>query len=258
LALALLLIKPQYLALPVLVLLLHRRWRALAALTAMGLGLLVISLALVGWEGLLNYAQLTLGTLSWQDSFSVSPQRMHTWRGFLQLMLQTDDAAAVQTAWLAGAALAALVALASWRTRWNPASPRFDLQWALLAVAIPFVSPYANFHDLSLLVVAGVLVARSARQTWIAALPIVGYLSMVGTELSGPIWHLQLSVLFLAAAIALLGWSLLIGSASRLEVFAEISSLSRRALAVEPRAKDSRSAVGEHFVQAGRTAHDLQ
>ena len=110
--------------------------------------------------------------------------------------------------------MATLVGLVSWRGKWNPNSARFDVQWAVLALATLFVSPYANFHDLSLLLVVGVLTTRARSARWdraavpimLAWLPIVGYASILATQLSAPTWHVQLSVLFLAGSIALLGW----------------------------------------------------
>jgi hypothetical protein len=214
LALALLLIRPQFILLPALLLVVHRRWRAVGTLACVGVALFIVSLALVGWDGLVSYAQLVTGTLNWQDSYSISPERMHTWRGFLQLLLQTDDPSPVHAAWVAGALIATLIALISWRGKWDPTSARFDVQWALLVVASLFVSPYANFHDLSLLLVAGILATRARSVNWdrasvptlLAALPLVGYASSLATQLSAPLWHVQLSVVFMAASIAVLGW----------------------------------------------------
>ena len=208
LALGLLLIRPQFLLLPVVILTLHRRWRALWWLASVSVALLAISLAVVGWDGLVNYTLLLTGTLNWQDSYSISPQRMHTWRGFLQLLMRTDDPAPVEPEWLIGALVAAFVTLAAWR-KWDPTGPRFDLQWALLIVASIFISPYANFHDLSLLVVAGVLATRAGatRQSLLVSmLPVVGYISVLATQFSEPLFHVQVSVLFMAAAISILAW----------------------------------------------------
>jgi glycosyl transferase family 87 len=214
LALALLLIKPQFLLLHALLLVMHRRWRALLTLIAAGTALLAVSFALVGWEGLLSYWQLISGTLNWQDSFAISPQRMHTWRGFLQLLARTDDPAAVQAPWLIGCLLATVAVLYAWRGHWRPDTARFSVQWAVLCVAVLFVSPYANFHDLSLLIGAGVLLARTASPDlyprsarWLLApLPAVGYLSAIATQISESAWHVQLTVVFMGAALGACSW----------------------------------------------------
>ncbi|HEX8969737.1 MAG TPA: glycosyltransferase family 87 protein [Chloroflexota bacterium] len=214
--LAILLAKPQFLVLPALVLLIHRRWRAIGALVGISVVLGLVSIALLGVDGMSSYVGLTTGTLGWQDSLAISPQRMYTWRGLLQLLWQTDDPAPVQGYWLAGALLATLVTLAAWTRswKWNPAGAGFDVRWAMVTVAALFTSPYANFHDVSLLVVAGVLTARAAVADWqpgsarraLAALPVVGYLSVLATQLSAPVWHLQLSVMCMLVAIGILGW----------------------------------------------------
>ena len=214
LALALLLIKPQFVLVPALLLVVHRRWRALGTLIAAGTALLAACLALVGWEGSLSYWQLISGTLNWQDSFAISPQRMHTWRGFLQLLARTDDPAAVQGAWLIGALLAITAVLYTWRGHWRPGAARFSVQWAVLCVAVLFVSPYANFHDLSLLIAAGVLLMRTASGDvysrsvrWLlAALPVLGYLSAIATQISESAWHVQLTVVFMGAALVACSW----------------------------------------------------
>src|SRR5205823_426081 len=87
-------------------------------------------------------------------------------------------------------------------------------QWAVLSLATVFVSPYANFHDLTLLLVVGVLATRARSAHWarpsvpavLAVLPIVGHVSILATQLSAPTWHVQVSVLFMAGSTALLGW----------------------------------------------------
>jgi hypothetical protein len=129
---------------------------------------------------------------------------MHTWRGFLHLHLGTDDVVQVQMWWLLGVLAALGLLLWGWRGLWRASSPRFDLQWALLVGVALFTAPHANFHDLSLLLVPGALVARyllarrpaTRREQLLVVLPLLGYVVPWITPLETPQVRLQLSVLF--------------------------------------------------------------
>ena len=210
--LALLLVKPQLLLAPALALAWRRRLQALAGLALGGAALFGASLALVGWEGLEGYARLTVGASSWGEAYGVHPQRMHTWRGFLHLLLGTNDPSEVQPWWLLGVVLALGLLLWTWRGRWNPQSQHFALQWATLVVVMLLISPHVNFHDLSLLMVPGVLLARylaSLEQAGrldkvLTRLPLVGYLATWMALFASSDLRLQPSVLFMLLALLML------------------------------------------------------
>jgi hypothetical protein len=207
--LALLLVKPHYVLVPALALAWQRRRRALAGL-ALGCSiLLLVSLLIVGWSGLEGYVHLLLSAFGSGETRVTHPQRMHTWLGFLYARLGMDQAPAVRNWWLLGDALALGLLLRGWRRPRDSASPRFDLQWALLAVVMLFVSPRAYFHDASLLIVAGVLIVRYLAihgrrghlDKLLAALPLVGYLAIWATLTAFTYLRLQLSVLFTLLAL---------------------------------------------------------
>lgn len=178
-----LLIKPQLLLLPTLVLLAHRRWRALGGLTAASLGALLVSAVIVGPGGLLGYLRLLLAIPSWGDAYGVHPRAMFTWRGSLDRLLATDGSALVDLGWAHGATAAVAAVWWIWRGQWSPASPHFDLQWAALVLATLFTSPHGNSHDLSLLLVPGTLAIRylqsSQSATRLRAGWSVGYVALI-------------------------------------------------------------------------------
>lgn len=213
--LSVLMVKPQLLLVPALALAWQRRVLALSGLALGAAALLAASLLLVGWQGLEGYVRLLVAASSWGDAYTMHPQAMHTWRGFLHLLLGTDDGAQVQVWWLLGIALALGVLLWAWRGPWSTSSSRFDLQWALLVLATLFTSPHANFHDLSLLLVPGILVARCTacgeesgwRKYGLVALPLLGY-AAVQTSLSvSSRLPLQPSVLFTLVGLIVLSWA---------------------------------------------------
>jgi len=216
LGLALLLARPQLVIVPALILVWKRRLRALAGL-ALGTGILMsLSWLLVGWQGLLSYGRLLVSAFTWGNAYALHPQRMHTWRGFLHLLLGTDDPAQVQIWWLVGVAMAIGLLLWAWRRPWDARSPRFDLQWSFLVLVTLFTSPHLYSHDLSLLVVPGALVARylaaqpsrGLRHRLLALLLPLGYLMPVATLLWAIRLRLQFSVLFYMLAIFILLWAL--------------------------------------------------
>lgn len=213
--LTLLLVKPQLALVPALALVWKRRLRALGGLALGGAAALLISLLMVGWDGLQGYLRLVLAASSWGDAYTIHPRAMHTWRGFLHLLLRTDNLADVQPWWPLGVAVALGLLLWGWRGRWSAASSRFDLQWALLVVVVLFTSPHANWHDLSLLLVPGALVVRyladggqaGVQYKLLVALPFLGYLAVWANSLGISDLRLQFSVVIMVVALLVLSWA---------------------------------------------------
>ena len=89
-------------------------------------------------------------------------------RGTLTLLIGPDQAAGqatlINTVGLVGQ-LAGLAAVAwLWRGRWAPASPDFDLRFALTLVIGLLTSPHLNPHDDLLLVPAAAIAYRGLRR----------------------------------------------------------------------------------------------
>ncbi len=215
LGLALLLARPQLVIVPALILVWKRRLRAFAGL-ALGAGILTfLSWLMVGWQGLLGYGRLLVSAFTWGNAYAIHPQRMHTWRGFLHLLLGTDDPTQVQIWWLVGVVMTMGSLLWSWRGPWDARSARFDLQWSLLVIVTLFTSPHLYSHDLNLRIVPGALVARylaiqpmrGLQHKLLALLLPLGYLMPIATLLWAIRLHLQFSVLFYLLAIVALLWA---------------------------------------------------
>jgi hypothetical protein len=208
-ATSLLLLKPQYAPLLVLVLALSRRWRALAGVALGGLAVLVVSAALVGPAGLLAYRQVLLqaGTYASVALPDADPRTMIGWRGLLnQVAPNLPSGLGVGiTAVLALATLAA--ALVVFPRPWEPHRERFDRGMLLVVLAALLAAFHSNVHGLALALVPGVFVAAQAdtslARRWLPvgfALPTVLFLVFIDRVQSQA---LVLSVA-LAAAVGLL------------------------------------------------------
>lgn len=160
--LGILLVKPQLIVLPLLVILLQRRWRALSGFALTTAALFLVSVMVVGWTGMLRWLDLLLAAPGWGEAYGVHPQRMYTLRGILYHFPGLADAGDVLTWWALGVAIAVLPLLWHWRRRDAGEGTRFDIQAAALVVTMVFASPHAYFHDLSLLLLSVGFLVRYA------------------------------------------------------------------------------------------------
>ena len=161
---ALLVLKPQYAVIPALYLLWTRNGRALAAMTAGALVIEVAGFAAVGFSAIGPYlgsffdlaADARDNLLPYQQSWQ------YAWQGFLisagvephplvAIDLSLLSLGVVVVAWARGTKTAALTAA---------------------ALGMLIVTPYANFYDWGLLVVAAVLLLRTD-VPWKAAIPVL-------------------------------------------------------------------------------------
>ena len=198
--LALASIKPQAVATLGVMLLVGRRWRAIAVGAGVGLVLATIATVVLGpriWADYLGFLSRYVSTF---DEFSVRPSVMWNLRGTLTLLIGPDQAASqatlINTVGLVGQ-IAGLVAVAwLWRRRWDPDRPDFDLRFALTMVIGLLTSPHLNPHDDLLLVPAACIAYRALRLRphagWIgvslAASPFVILLtnSVSANDIAGP------------------------------------------------------------------------
>ncbi len=206
--LAVLLIRPQLLLAPLLVFGWKGRWKLLGGLGVGALILGAVSLALVGIDGLRNYAHLLGEVSNWRGIYGVQPQQMQTWRGFLHALFQSDNFAAVRIGWLLGVIGALGAVFWCFRGVWKPEAARFERQWGALGIAALFCCPYLYSHDLSLLLVCGALITSAARREnpVLSALPLVGYGVVTIWAISLAIWPRAWPIvaLFEAGALFLL------------------------------------------------------
>ncbi|MBI4494000.1 MAG: DUF2029 domain-containing protein [Chloroflexi bacterium] len=153
-----LLLKPQYAVVLLLVLALKGRWSALYGATLAGVALLLSSLAMLGPDGLLTY----LASLRYVSGFRsvhplVYPEAMASWRGLLVNLLPgvSDAQGVLLTLVLSALTLGALLAI--WRGRWDAHDERFPARFLALVAATMLVAFHNHVHGATLLVVPGMV-----------------------------------------------------------------------------------------------------
>ena len=180
--LALLSLKPQLLPVVALLVLLGRRWKALAIYSGL-LGILVLALVPVlgvGWP--LQYLRFVFAVARLGRQTYMDPAEAPSWRGFAVAM--TGSASWPATVLYVALALATIgVLLWAWQRSDRPTAadaPRFDLLWALVTVVSVLVAPHGVPADQLLLVVPGWIgVAHIATGRW-AGLKARWWLALVG------------------------------------------------------------------------------
>ena len=193
-----LLVKPQYAAFLVLVLLWKRRWRAVAGVAAAGLFLLGSSLLLLGPDGFAAYAGAVLDLARFRVAEPlIAPGLMISWRGVLLNLLPATapDGLGVALALLASAATA-LALWPVWRGPWAADGPRFDRQ--LLATML--VTMLASFHNHAhgaTLLVAPALAVLAGR----AAGPVLGALLFLAVLLPDAVFFATLNGVWVAGSL---------------------------------------------------------
>lgn len=155
-ALSLALLKPHFLVGVVILLLLQRRWRTLAVLSAIAYAALVPPALALGRDAVADYAGLAPGVTHMPPHIDAQPQHMANVRGLIA-SATGDHRAAL---WVAPAAIVAAAAFAlAWRVwREDAASPR---AYAVAVVLPLLVSPHVHMQSLMLIFVAIALLAGS-------------------------------------------------------------------------------------------------
>ena len=211
--LSFLLQKFQVLLPSLLMLLMLRRWRILSGFLVGSVSLLAVSLALVGPSGLESYAQLIVEMSSWIERRGIYPSQMHNLRAqFYVWLYPRYPVVANLLTGLASVALLALL-LRAWGREWEPGTARFGLRFSLLVIVSLLVSPHLNLHDLTCLLLPGLLIAQIGNQNTRSEISarwlrlgawLVGYpLMLVSLLVSG--WlGLHLSVWGMLALVGLL------------------------------------------------------
>ncbi len=209
--LGLLLMKPQYAAVLLLVLLMKSRWRAIAGATATGFGLLISSLLVGGLGGIIAYVRMLLVDYpNYSGGLAISPQEMISWRG-LVLSLEPDVGKMTGLV-LTGAfsLISLLLLLVIWRGPWNPRVPRFHHQMLATMLVTLLVAYHSQVHGAVLLIVPAALIAagevepslvKKAIVVSVFAPPFVVSISAVVQGNAGMIslFYLPLMIIALAA-----------------------------------------------------------
>lgn len=182
--LALAILKPQYLPLVLLVLVVMRRWRALAAFAAVAGAATILAMPFAGWDWPIRYATLLLKQATDPPNMIIDPAMMQNWRGFFLRVLDFSPSAQVYAT--AASAVTVLAVIAVWvfaarrqarlfaraaAIEHHPiASSLFNSRlWAFTLCAALLASYHLLYPDLALAVVPAwiilaIALARSVRE----------------------------------------------------------------------------------------------
>ncbi len=153
LALALCIVKPQFVAGVVLLLVVWREWRALAAFAGAGGVLLVVPALLTSPGALAANARYITQYPGSAPGLSVNAETMPNWRGFITSATGSGEA----LLWAPGFALIAIGAVAVAAVVWRGAH-RGDARSFALAVTLPLLlTPHLHTQSLALLAIPAAL-----------------------------------------------------------------------------------------------------
>lgn len=205
--------KPQLFVLLPLVFLFSRRWKALGTYAAVLGGLAVASYALVGASGLLGWARVIFG----YEGVNAAKQapRMYDLKSFWDQLLPAQPTLALGLTLACTVALVLLL-LRVWRkpeSRPGALGPR----WAFTILAGVLVAPHLLDYDLTVLVLAGLLLAVTIPDTpwWVLGVYV---LLLADGPLQGGGRALQLAVPVMAALAVRVWWRIERQGASPLAV----------------------------------------
>ena len=150
--LALGLYKPQFVLPMVGIFLLHRRWSSIFGFLFTGLLLGVLSLAMVGWNGLLGLFSLWLPMT--QRGHVVWPELMTNLRGLMYMILDLGGlSGATNILTLAFSILVYVITLRLWPRSADERNELFDLRFALAVAMTALVSFHLYSYDGTLLAI---------------------------------------------------------------------------------------------------------
>lgn len=220
LVLSLLAYKFYLIAVPALILIAKRRWRAVAGLAAGGAATLLLTAAVFGPGVIADYTQFAFGQtrLMQEDGFDIHKQ--HCWYGAIQLLLTGVVPQSSIGILAASASLATLVLLIPvWTGRWDPDEPVFRIRLAVLMLATLITSPHLLHYDVTLAVLPAVLwasaAARAGRINWqerITPLLVLGFCWLAVAESIARFTHTQATPVLLLCWM-IIGQRLVAGSA---------------------------------------------
>ncbi len=177
----LLFFKPQLAAAPLLILLVRKRWRqvSLALIVMASLGL--VSLLVVGLDGMQAYWELSRRAASGEDTLHIQPEGMQNLRALADYFLGAPWRDYVW--WLGTLAVMAVIVIHSWPRHGSGGMTLYD--WAVILIGLILVAPHLHSHDLVLLIVPAAFLVKSAGEpvppVISLALVLVGIFPLVNT-----------------------------------------------------------------------------
>lgn len=177
--LGVLLLKPQYIVVMLLVLLFKRRWSAIAGTAVTGIAITIASFAVGGFGGIWGYVRtILLHYPEYSGSVAIDPHSMITWRALIFDMLPTIGPVEglFLTALLSAISVVALIPI--WRRSWNPQIPHFHTQMFATMIVTQLVAYHSHVHGAVLLLVPAVLMIAEGQASrvvqWLMAAALVG------------------------------------------------------------------------------------
>ena len=204
-------LKPQYVAFPLLVFLLKKRWRAAGGLLLAGLVVLLASLAIVGPQGLVAQYRTLQSMSGFRDVDPIiGPTWMINWRGLLTNMLPEDVADRTGQLLTLGLSIATLGVLPLvWRGRWDPRGDRFPIAMLATVIVMMMASYHNHIHSAALLIVPGIEVAaqrgssRILKALLLAGLYLPPVLFFATASMISVVW---LFIALMLAGLAVIVW----------------------------------------------------
>lgn len=190
--LAFVIVKAPYILPFLLLIVVQRRWRALAACTGTSLCLLTLPMAVLGTSIDAGYIHSLTQATAWRTQIGgYEPQFNHSFAGFTQLFLPPPWSL-MTTLVLDVLALLALADSASRRGQ-------IDTSFGLAVVVALLIAPHVLIHDLALLLLPAAALLRSRLEGSVPFLLAFGYLAILAGLPLVSFVPVQLSVLFMCA-----------------------------------------------------------
>jgi hypothetical protein len=207
----------QLLPLFLLIFLFKKRWKILAGFGFGGIVLGLISLALVGATGIAGYSTLLIQMIGWVDKYGIHPSQMDCLKGQFCALWPNGPLKLVMGATLFVSLSFTALLLFAWRGKWDVRSMDFSLRFSFLVIVSLMVSPHVNFHDLSLLIIPGILMWAAVRSStnptildrWLVGMTFfVGFPIILATQTVFSLFPVKLDVLGLCVTASILYWRL--------------------------------------------------
>jgi hypothetical protein len=172
--------KPPLALVPLLVLLCKTKWRELLSAVLVIAFFSLVSLMVVGSEGIAGYLALSRRAAAGDEFLHIQPEGMHNLRALAYFFFATPWRDYIW--WAAAVAALALIVV---RGRSNDRGGTPIAAWVNILFALILVAPHLHSHDLALLVVPAALLLKWAGESVspVVSLTIValGMLSLINT-----------------------------------------------------------------------------
>ena len=167
------LIKPHFILLPLIILIVQRRGRVLTGFISGATLLTLVSLFIIGWDGLMSYISLLLSASNWNQGYGIEIKSQHSIQSALLFLFNSNSLANIRLPWLVIIITITIATtfILSKKTPLN--SQLFSLQLVTLIIATLLISPHTHFHDLTLLISIALIVFYNR---FLLIMTILGYL----------------------------------------------------------------------------------